>query len=328
VRHRSISRVLVTDHVFKDLNVERAVLEPLGAELVEAPGVGEEDLIGAVEGADALLVCFAQVTAPVIRAAAESGVKVIARYGVGYDNIDIEVATECGIPVTYVPDYCLDEVADHTFALLLALARDVVCAAQSVERGGWAVPHGDVHRIRGQRLAVIGAGGIGRRVIERAQPFGLAVVGFDPYLEHWDVPARRAPSFADAVREADMISLHAPLTAENHHLINAGAIAAMERAPIIVNTARGALVDLEAAVAALDAGALSGIALDVAESEPPPSDHPLRSHARAILTPHMAFYSVEALAELQRRAAEEVARVLAGAPPDRPVNSEVVSTRK
>jgi D-3-phosphoglycerate dehydrogenase len=150
-------------------------------------------------------------------------------------------------------------------------------------------------------------------------------VGVDPYVEEWTVPAERAASFTEAVADADFVSLHVPLTEENRHLIDAESIAGMRRAPIIVNTARGPLVDMDAAVEALDSDRLGGVVLDVTETEPPPADHPLRTHPRAVLTPHMAFYSVEAQAELQRRAAEEVARALRGDPPDRPVNPEVVA---
>jgi phosphoglycerate dehydrogenase-like enzyme len=201
-------------------------------------------------------------------------------------------------------------------------------AALAVRDGDWTVPQGDVHRIRSRRIAVIGVGGVGRRVAERARAFGIDVVGYDPFVEDWsEVPARKAETFEDAVREAHFISLHVPLTDENHHLIDAESIAGMQRAPIVVNTARGPLIDLDAAVEALDSGRLGGLALDVTESEPPPGDHPLRSHPRAVLTPHMAFYSVEAQAELQRRAADEVARALSGEPPDRPVNPEILAAR-
>jgi D-3-phosphoglycerate dehydrogenase len=250
---------------------------------------------------------------------------VISRYGIGYDNIDIEAATRRGIVVTYVPDYCLDEVADHALALLLGLARGVVDADRSVRRGEWSVPQGAVHRLRGRRLAVIGAGGIGRRVIDRATAFGLEPVAFDPYIEDWDVGAERAETFEDAVRDADAVSLHVPLTEENRHMIDRGAIEEMRRAPIIVNTSRGPLVDIDAVAEALESGALSGAGLDVTDVEPLPEDHALRRHPRVILTPHMGFYSVEAQAELQRRAAEEVARALVGEPPDRPVNPQVLT---
>jgi D-3-phosphoglycerate dehydrogenase len=271
-----------------------------------------------------MLVCFAKVGKPVIAAAAESGCRIISRYGIGYDNIDVGAATERGLLVTYVPDYCLDEVADHAMALLLSLAGGVHHAALSVRDGDWTVPHGTVHRLRGRRLAVIGVGGIGRRVVDRARAFAMEVVGFDPYVEDWRVPAERARSLEEAVADADAVSLHVPLTDENRDMIDAESVAWMRRSPILVNTARGPLVDLDAAVEALDSGRLGGLALDTTEPEPPPADHPLRAHPRVVLTPHMAFYSAEAQAELQRRAAEEVARAFRGEPPDRPVNPEVL----
>jgi D-3-phosphoglycerate dehydrogenase / 2-oxoglutarate reductase len=318
-------QVLVTDHVFADLERERSILEPLGCELVLAPGAAEQELVEAVRGSEAMLVCYAAITAPVIEAAAEAGCRVISRYGVGYDNIDVDAATANGILVTYVPDYCVEEVADHALALLLSLARGVHPAALAVREGEWTVPHGTVHRLRGARLALIGVGAIGRAVLERARAFGIEVVGFDPYVEDWDLEAERADTVADAVAEADFISLHAPLTDETRHVIGPDSIALMQRAPIVVNTARGALVDMDAAAEALADGRLRGVALDVTEVEPPPRDHPLRTHPRALLTPHMGFYSVEAQAELQRRAADEVARALRGDPPYRPVNPQVVA---
>jgi D-3-phosphoglycerate dehydrogenase / 2-oxoglutarate reductase len=318
--------VLVTDHVFANLDIERSVLEPIGYELTLADDTHETALTDAARDASAILVCYAKVTEPVIAAAADAGCRVISRYGIGYDNIDVEAATRRGIVVTYVPDYCLDEVADHAMALVLGLVRGVIDADRAVRRGEWAVPQGTIHRVRGRRFAVIGAGGIGRRVIERASAFGFDVIAFDPYIDDWEIGADRADSLGEAVREADVVSLHVPMTDENRHMIDREAIEGMERAPIIVNTARGPLVDLDAAAEALDRGRLGGVALDVTEVEPPPADHPLRRHPRAVLTPHMGFYSVEAQAELQRRAAEEVARALAGEPPDRPVNPEVLTT--
>src|SRR5215211_6809022 len=169
-------RVLVTDHVFADLDAERAILEPHDCEIVLADDASEDALIEALAGAEAMLVCYAKVGARLIAAAADGGCRVISRYGIGYDNIDVGAATSRGILVTYVPDYCLDEVADHTLALLLGLARGVVDADRTIRAGDWAVPQGRVHRLHGRRLAVIGAGGIGRRVIDRALAFGFDVV--------------------------------------------------------------------------------------------------------------------------------------------------------
>jgi D-3-phosphoglycerate dehydrogenase / 2-oxoglutarate reductase len=318
-------KVLVTDHVFADLDTERTLLEPHDVELTLAERSDEAALLEAVPGAEAILVCYAKIGEPVIAAAAASGCRVISRYGIGYDNIDIEAATRNGIVVTYVPDYCQDEVADHAMALLLGLARGVVDADRAVRRGEWAVPQVELHRLSGRRLAVIGAGGIGRRVIDRARAFGYEIVAYDPYLEEWDLEVERADSIEAAFAEADAITLHVPLTDENRHMIDRDSIALMNRAPLVVNTSRGPLVDMDAAAEALERGDLSGIGLDVTEVEPPPADHPLRKHPRAVLTPHMGFYSVEAQAELQRRAAQEVVRALTDEAPDRPVNPEVLT---
>jgi D-3-phosphoglycerate dehydrogenase len=314
------TKVLVTDHVFGGLGIERETLEPLDAEVVLSASAEEDALVEQAGTADAILVCFASVSAPVIEAAAANGCSIISRYGIGIDNIDVAKATELGVQVTNVPDYCLDEVADHTLALLLAAARGLVAGNVAVRGGGWEIPHGTVHRIRGRRLALLGVGRIGRRVVERALPLGLEVVGYDPFLSEDIEGMTRVDSAAEAVREADFVSLHAPLTEATHHIVGSELIAAMGRAPIVVNTSRGPLVDAEAALAGLESGALGGVALDVTEPEPLPTDHPLRTHPRSIVTPHMAFYSVEAEAELQSRAAEEVARNLRGEAPRCPVN--------
>jgi D-3-phosphoglycerate dehydrogenase / 2-oxoglutarate reductase len=258
-----------------------------------------------------------------VQAAADAGCRIIARYGIGYDNVAVNTATANGIVVTRVPDYCLDEVADHALALLLCAARGVSAGQREVRDGGWTMPR-NVFRLRGRRLALVGVGQIGSRLAVRARALGVEVVGFDPYLEAWPVGVVRAGSLAEALAEADIVSLHVPLTDENRGLIGDRAIAAMRRRPIVVNTARGGLVDLEAATTALDDGRLSGLALDVVDPEPLPPGHPLRTHPRAIITPHMAFFSVEAEEELQRRAAGEVAHALRGEPAEVPVNPEVV----
>ena len=265
-------------------------------------------------------------TAPVVAAAAEAGCRIISRYGIGYDNIDVAAATERGLLVTYVPDYCLDEVADHAMALLLALARGVHHAGLAVRGGDWAVPQGAVHRLHGSRLAVIGVGGIGRRVVDRARAFGIEAVGVDPYLEEWNVAAERATSFADAVAEADFVSLHVPLTDENRHLIDAESIAVMRRAPIIVNTARGPLVDMDAAVEALDCrqarwrGARRHRGRAAARR--PPAAQP--SPRGADPAHGLLLGRGPGGAPASRRRGGR-ARVCAGEPPDRPVNPEVLA---
>jgi D-3-phosphoglycerate dehydrogenase len=322
-----MTRVLITDQVFGGTEIERAVLEPLGVEVIEAPTQDEETLVALAADVQGILACFAPVTAAVVAAAAAGGCRVIARYGIGYDNVDVEEASRHGIVVTNVPDYCLDEVADHALALLLAHARDIVGSVNAVRDGGWSVPRTGVHRLAGRRLALLGVGRVGRRLAARARALGLTVVAFDPYLERWDVVGvERATSVEEAVAEADYVSLHAPLTPQTHHMIDERAIAAMRRSPLVINTARGGLLDTDAVTAALDDGRIGGVALDVTEVEPLPSDHPLRTHPRALLTPHMAFYSAEAQDELQRRAAEEVARGLQGERAENPVNDVAVAS--
>lgn len=318
-------RIVVTDHVFPNLEIEEEVLSAIDAEIVLAPDTDEATLVDLAGGADGLLVCFAPVPASVVDAAAGAGCKVIARYGIGYDNVDVEASTRNGIVVTNVPDYCLDEVADHTMALLLASARGLVPATRSVADGGWEIDHSSIHRIAGRRLALVGLGAIGRRVADRARAFGLEVAAYDPFVDAGEVEGvTMVATLQELMHGADFVSLHAPATEENRNLVDAALLAEMDSSPVLINTARGALVDLDAVLSALESGALSGVALDVTEPEPLPEDHPLRRHPRAIVTPHTAFHSVEATDELQRRAAGEVLAVLSGREPDRPVNPEVL----
>ena len=313
--------VLVTDHVFGDLEAERAALAAIGCRLEQAPEPDPETLAALAAGAAGMLVCFADVGEDVVDAAARGGCRIIARYGIGVDNVAVDAATRAGIQVTNVPDYCLDEVADHAMALLLAAARGVVTAARGVRDGGWTVPQEGIHRLAGRRLALVGVGRIGRRVADRARAFGYEVVGYDPFVEDWaGTGIAPAESLEEALAEADAVSLHAPLTDATRHVIDDDAIAHMRRSPVLVNTSRGGLVDLDAVTRALDGGRLGAVALDVTEPEPLPAGHPLRTHPRAIVTPHMSFYSAEAQDELQRRAVEEVVRALTGREPRCPVN--------
>ena len=311
--------VLVTDHVFGDLEAERAALAAIGCRLEQAPAPDSETLAAHAAGAAGMLVCFADVGEDVVDAAARGGCRIIARYGIGVDNVAVDAATRAGIQVTNVPDYCLDEVADHAMAMLLAGARRVVSASRDVAEGGWTPTHGQVHRLAGRRLALLGVGQIGSRVLTRARAFGLEVVGYDPFLADPPEGLTMARTPEEAVAEADYVSLHAPLNDATHHLVGEELIGAMRRAPMVINTSRGGLVDLDAAVAALDAGQVSILALDVTEVEPLPAGHPLRTHPRAIVTPHMAFYSIESTRELQQRVADEVVAALRGEPARSPV---------
>jgi D-3-phosphoglycerate dehydrogenase / 2-oxoglutarate reductase len=320
-------RVLITDPVAADVVVETEALSPLGAEIVVSSGTDEATLIEQVSEVDAILVTYAPISANVIAAAPRC--RVIARLGIGYDNVDVAAASDAGIVVTNVPDYCLDEVADHAMALLLASARNIVTAANRVRDGEWDGGRGEIHRLRGRCVALIGVGGVGRRVAVRAQSFGLSVIAYDPYIEQWDLPGvDRAATIEEAVSEADFISLHSPLTESTHHLVDPDLIGLMRRKPVIVNTSRGGLIDHDALLAGLDSGALAAAALDVTEPEPPSREHRLRHDPRVIVTPHMAFYSIEAGEELRRRAATEVVRVLNGQAAENAVNRAALDLAK
>lgn len=318
------NKVLLTDRPFGSDDIEAGVLGAAGLELVRAPATDTQTLSELASDAAAVLVCYAKVGPEVVQAAAGGGCRIMSRYGIGYDNIDVEAASAAGIVVTNVPDYCIGEVADHTIALLLASARGVVAAAVDVRSGGWRVPNVGIRRLQGSRLALIGIGRIGHEVAERALAFGFEVVAYDPYVAEWDARLERADSVEHALTGADFVSLHAPLTTENHHLIGAAELDLLTDGAVLVNTSRGGLVDLDSVAAALDSGKLGGLGLDVTEPEPLPSVHALREHPRAIVTPHMSFYSDEAQDELQRRAAEAVVDVLAGRTPRNQVNAEAL----
>lgn len=318
--------VAATDSVFPSLEPERRVLDPLGVELRAGQCRSEEEIIALAGDADGILNCYAKMTARVI--AGLGRCRIIARYGIGVDNVDVDAATRAGILVTNVPDYCVDEVSDHALALFLALGRRIVAADQRAKAGSWDVlAHAGIRRLRGQTAGLIGFGKIARAVAAKVQALGMRVLAFDPFLDP-EMIARHGATAAALDRllaEADVASVHVPLTPETRGLIGERELARMKPTAFLINTARGGIVDETALAAALEAGRLAGAALDVLGQEPPPADHPLRRAPNVILTPHMAFYSREAVVEQQTKAAEEVARALRGEPPRSPVNPEVLT---
>ena len=255
-----------------------------------------------------------------------SKIAIISRFGIGVDNVDIAAATNAGIVVTKVPDYCMDEVSDHAMALLLSLVRKIPYANSLVHAGRWEMPAVvPIHRLRGSVLGLVGFGRIPQLVAPKAQAFGLKVVAFDPYIPQ-EVMTRAGVEkveFAELVKMSDYISIHSPLLPETHHLFNADVFRKMKPTAYLVNTARGPIVDETALAHALDARQLAGAALDVLSQEPP-SGSPLFGRNNVILTPHTSFYSVESLVELQIKAAEEVVRVMTKQAPRNPVNPEVL----
>ena len=317
--------VAVTDYVFPSLEPERAVLASLDVELRPQQCRSEEEIIALAQDADAVLNCYAKITARVIEALKRC--RIIARYGIGVDNVDLAAATRAGILVTNVPDYCIDEVSDHALALLLALARHIAAADAAVKTGAWdVVAHAGIRRLRGQALGLVGFGKIAKALALKVQPLGMKVLVYDPYVDSAAISRHEAEaaSFDKLLAEADAISIHVPLTPETRDLIGERELARMKPSAFLINTSRGGIVDEQALAAALRETRLGGAALDVLTGEPPPANHPLRQAPNIILTPHLAFYSKESVIELQTKAAEEVARALKGEPPRSPVNSEVI----
>lgn len=311
-------RVLLTDRAWPDFSIEREILAAVGAEIVEAPDSREETLVELARDCDAIGTCWARVTEAVIRAA--SRCKVIARFGIGLDNIAVATATELGVPVTYVPDYCVNEVADHTLALLLALARNVAFFHQRTKSGEYRLAAGlPMRRLSECTLGLVGLGRIGRAVYKRAFPFQLDVIAWNKsgVARGVDCPM---VSFDELLKRSDIISLHAPLNESTRRLICRETLAQMKPGALLVNTSRGGLIDHEALHDAIRGGRLGGAALDVFDPEPPDLSHPLFRHERVIATPHAGFLSRESLVELRTRAAQQIADVLGNRRPKHIVN--------
>ena len=320
--------VAVADSVFPNLDLARAVVARVGAELRLAPQPTPASIVETAREADGVMVTYAKITADMIREMKKC--RIISRFGIGVDNVDIDAATASGIVVTKVPDYCIDEVSDHAMALLLSLVRKIPFASARAHAGRWEMPAVvPIHRLRGTTLGLAGFGRIPQLVAPKAQSFGMRVITYDPYVP--DPVLQKAGvgrvDFSGLIKESDYISIHTPLLPETRHLFGADVFRQMKPGALLVNTSRGPVVDEAALAKALDAGQLAGAALDVLEQEPPTSS-PLFGRDNVILTPHTSFYSVEALEELQTKAAEEVVRVLSGEAPRNPVNPEALAASR
>lgn len=312
--------IAVTDSVFPSLDPAMAALKRIDPEMRMAKSSSPDDILAVAREADGVLVTYAKLSGDLLRQLKRC--KVIGRFGLGVDNIDIPVATACGITVTYVPDYCMHEVSDHAMALLLALARKIPFSDRLVQAGRWEMPAVvPIRRLAGRTLGLVGFGNIPRALAPKAKAFGLRVVTHDPYVSREVLAAAGVEglSFDDLLATSDYVSIHAPLLPATRGLLNAQAFAKMKKGALLVNTARGPLIDEAALVAALDAGQVGGAALDVVTTEPLAQDSPLKGRDNVILTPHTGFYSVEALEELQSKCASDVARVLSGEKPVYPV---------
>ncbi|MGY8990749.1 MAG: C-terminal binding protein [Rhodospirillales bacterium] len=317
--------IAVADSVFPSLDPALEALKALDPELRMSKDGSVEEILKVAKDCDALLVTYAKITADVINGMDKC--RSIGRFGIGVDNIDIEAATKAGIVVNYVPDYCIDEVSDHAMALLLALARKITFSDRIVRDGRWEMPAVvPLNRLRGRTLGLAGFGRIPQCIVPKAQAFGINVITFDPYVSEDALKKHnvKSVSFDELLAQSDYISVHAPLTPETENLFNADAFKKMKNDALLVNTARGPLVNDKDLAAALDNGEIGGAGLDVVPVEPLPTFSPLLGRDNVILTPHTGFYSEDALLELQTKAASDVASVLQGKTPIYPVNPEAL----
>jgi D-3-phosphoglycerate dehydrogenase len=305
------------------------ILRGCGATLEAHDCASREDVIALCADADAVLVASAPIDAQALLSFQRC--RAVIRMGTGYDNIDVEAAGNAGIPVANVPEFCTDEVADHTMAMLLACVRRLVHGDREVHAGVWNPSHlMPVGRLRGQVLGLVGFGKIGQAVARRALAFGLRVIYFDPILEN-------APAFPEAtacqsldqlLSLADVVSLHMPLTERTRGRLAMPQFRRMKRTSILINCARGEVVAEPDLALALKEGVIAGAALDVFESEPPSPGNPLLVLPNVVVSPHCAAYSREALDSLRRQAYEEVARALRGEPLLNVVNSDFLATKR
>ena len=323
-----MSTVLVTDYAWDSLDIEREILAEVGATLLAAPPGGEHELVELAREADAIMTCWRNVTATVLEAAERC--QVVARYGVGLDNIDVKRAGHLGVLVTNVPSFCADEVAEHAIALTLALTRNIVRFARQTASGSWDnAAFGPMRRLRGQTMGIVGYGSLGSALSSRARALGMSVIAYTrtpPADGGADQQMTFAASLDELLSVADVVSLHLPLTEVTRGLIGARELALMKRGSFLVNTGRGALIERNALIDALASGHLGGAGLDVLPTEPPDGDDPLLAFEQVIVTPHAAFFSKESTATLQRGAARCVADVLGGHRPADVVNVDVLDS--
>jgi D-3-phosphoglycerate dehydrogenase len=318
-------KVVLIEHGYASTECERRIIESAGGGFIDAEKLPLADALRLCEEADGILFRRLEITADLIRRFRRC--KIILRYGVGTDNVDTAAATEAGIIVGHVPAYCIEEVSTHAIALLLACVRNVVGTHQRMERGQWDVRRAvRVQRMAGRTLGIIGFGCIGQSVARKLGGWGMKLLACDPFVE----PARaeslnvKLTDLDTLCRVSDYLALHCPLLPETRHLINERTLSLMKPGAILVNTARGPVVDSCALLAALDSGRLAQAGVDVFEEEPLPKDSPFRSHPRVIATDHMAWYSEESQIQLQTTAAEEIVRVCKGGLPQSLANPEVL----
>jgi len=296
-------KILITDYDFPDLELERGIFAAANIEVATAQCRSEEAVIEAARGCSALLVQYAPVTERVLAALPQIGL--VSRFGAGYDTVDPAACARHGVWLSNSPDYGVGEVATHALAMALALMRHLPFYDRDVKSGNWHyLSPGRIRRASGLTVGILGLGRIGKRFAHLARNSFGRVIACDPYIIDGDFPAYvERVTLPQLFETADVISLHVPLTAETRGMVGGALLDRLRPGAILVNTARGAVVDIDALLTALDSGRVSAAGLDVLPSEPLATDHPLARHPRVLLTPHAAFYSIEAEVELRRKAA-------------------------
>ena len=324
-------KVVITDYDFGDVDVERGILEPAGAEVIALQSRSENDLLEAAADCAAMINQYARIGAQTIGAMKKC--EVIARYGVGIDIVDVDAATQKGILVTNVLDYCTEEVADHAIAIWMTLARKLPDYDRATHKGVWKWQSGQpINRLRGRTMGMVSFGKIGQAIALRAQAFGVNVIAYDPFLLA-DVAAQHNTELvgkAELLARSDYILMQAPMTPDTRHFLSDAEFAAMKPGAILVNTGRGPTVDNQALYRALTDGHLASAGLDDPEEEPAkranwsPEDNPIFTLPNVLVTPHAAYYSEESIRAARGTAATQVALVLTGQAPDYPVNADAL----
>ena len=321
-------KAVVTDYDYGDLDIERSILEPQGIEVIGLQAKSEDALLAAAADCDAMMNQYARIGARTI--AAMTRCKVIARYGVGVDIVDVEAATAAGVLVTNVRDYCTEEVADHAIALWLACARRIAEYDRATHKGIWRWQSGQpIRRLRGRTMGIVSFGKIGQAIASRARPFGVEIIVYDPFIGD-DVLAAHGVQRVDKAQllaRADILMMQVPMTPDTHHFLGEAEFVAMRDGAIVVNTGLGPTIDNRALHGALVRGKVAAAGLDDPEEEPAkraqwnPADNPLFTLPNVLVTPHAAYYSEESIRSAREIAADEVARVLTGRRPNNPVNA-------
>jgi len=321
-------KVVITDAEYPSFEIEKKVLSPLPADLVKCQCFTEEELIRACRDADALLNQYAKITPRVIENL--SHVKIISRYGIGVDNVDLDAATKKNIFVTNVV-YDICDVADHAIMLMLALTRKIFRVNESIKRFEWDwKKFHPIPRIKGKTIGIIGLGRVGRQVARRLQGFDVHLLACDPYIprEVFTTYHAEQADLRTLLEQSDIVTIHVPLNKETRRMISTNELKAMKTTAILINAARGGIVDEKALLKALEKKQIAGAGLDVLEHEPITKDNPLLQYENVIITPHMGWYSEDTVDEVQRIAAEQVLQCLQGKIPTNLVNTEVIKSKR